>query len=122
VGAPGRGSTDQEVSAETPEFYIGEFFNLFKDAAVAQVRTETGQGMRTLENAQAAAAAELQARLDAARKAQDREAEHDVWRERGARQAECQAKIDAGTARMGLLEFHVKAIETLAAALGLSFE
>jgi uncharacterized membrane protein YdbT with pleckstrin-like domain len=113
------------VSAETPEFYIGEFFNLFKDAAVAQVRTETAQGMRTLQNAQAAAAAataELQARLDAARKAHDREAEHEVRRERDARQAECQAKIDAGTARMGLLEFHVKAIETLATALGLSFK
>jgi len=80
------------VSAETPEFYIGEFFNLFKDAAVAQVRTETGQGMRTLENAQAAAAAEPRARLDAARKAHDREAEHDVWRERGARRLNARAK------------------------------
>ena len=110
------------MSAETPEFYIGEFFNLFKDAAVAQVRTETARGMRTLENVQAAAAAALQACLDGARKAHDREAEHEVRRERDARQAECQAKIDAGTARMGLLEFHVKAIETLATALGLSFE
>ena len=42
------------MSAETPEFYIGEFLNLFKDAAVAQVRIETAQGMRTLENVQAA--------------------------------------------------------------------
>ena len=65
---------------------------------------------------------ELQACLGAARKAHDREAEHEVRRERDARRAECQAKIDAGTARMGLLEFHVKAIEILATALGLSFE
>jgi hypothetical protein len=79
--------------------------------------------MRTPENAQAeaaAATAELQARHDAARKAHAREAEHEVWRERDARQAECQAKIAACTARMGLLEFLVKAIETLATALGLS--
>ena len=88
------------MSAETPEFLYRRILHLFKDAAVAQVRTETAQGMRTLENAQAEAAAELQARLDAARKAHDREAEHEVWRERDARQAECRAKIDAGTARM----------------------
>ena len=72
-----------------PEFYVGEFFNLFKNAAIARVSAEVAQGTRTLENARAEAAAattELQTRLYAARKAYDREDEHEVWREREARQ------------------------------------
>jgi hypothetical protein len=115
----------QELSAEAPEFYVGEFFSVFKDAAVAQVRIEVAQGTRTLESAQAEAAAastELQTRLDAARKAHDREAEHEVWREREARQTACQAKIDAVTARIGLIELRIKAIESLGTALGLDFQ
>jgi hypothetical protein len=79
----------QEASAEVPEFYVGEFFNVFKDAAVARVSAEVAQGTRTHENVRAeaaAAATELQTRLYEARKAYDREAEHEVWREREARQ------------------------------------
>ena len=62
---------------------------MFKDAAVARVSAEVAQGTRRLENARAEAAAattELQTRLYAARKAYDCEAEHEVLREREARQ------------------------------------
>jgi hypothetical protein len=115
----------QEVSAEVPEFYVGEFFNVFKDAAIARVRTETAQGMHTLGSARAEAAeatTELQARPAAARTARDREAEHEVWRELEVRRVECQAKIDVVTARTDLLGLRLKAIESLVAALGLTFE
>ena len=57
-----------------------------------------------------AATIELQARLDAARNAGDRKAEHAVWGELEIRQAACQAKIDATTARMDPIGLRIEAI------------
>jgi hypothetical protein len=113
----------REVSASVPEFYLGEFFNVFKDAAVAQTGKEVVECQHAVEEAKAeanAATVELQAQLDAARNAGDREAEHAVWREREARQTACQAKIDVATARMDPIGVRIGAIEDLATALGLS--
>jgi hypothetical protein len=56
-----------------------------------------------------------------AREAGDREAEHVVWREREARQAACQAKIDAATVRMDAIGVRVEVVKDLAMVSGLSF-
>ena len=115
----------REASAIVPEFYLGEFFNVFKDAAVAQGRKEIAECKHAVEQAKAeanAATIELRAQLDAAQKVGDREAEHAVWREREARQAACQAKIDAAAARTDPIAVRVGVIEDLATALGLSFD
>lgn len=115
----------REACASIPEFYLGEFFNVFKDAAVAQAGKEIAECQRAIEEAKAeanAATIELQVQLDAARNAGDREAEHAVWGERETRQAACQAKIDATTARMDPIGLRIGAIEDLATALGISFD
>jgi hypothetical protein len=115
----------REASASVPEFYLGEFFNVFKDAAVAQAGKEIADCQRAIEQAKAeanAATNELQARLEAALNTGDREAEHAVWRERETRQAACQAKIDTTTARMDPIGLRIGAIEDLATALRLSFD
>jgi hypothetical protein len=74
-------------------------------------------------NAEAdAASADLEKRLGAARATNDYEAEHAVWRDREARQAACQAKIDDATARIAPMSFRLETVEGLAAALGLHFQ
>lgn len=108
-----------------PEFYIGEFLNIFKDAVVDRCRVEIAACERAISDAKADADAgtvELQARLTAAMAAQDREAEHAVWRERDTRQAACQGKIDASTRRIEFMSLRMDACQGLASALGASFE
>lgn len=115
----------RETSASVPEFYPAEFLNMFKDAAVAHAMEELAQCRRTIEEAKAeadAATVELQARLDAARNEGDRKAEHAVWREREARQAAFQAKIDAATAQMAPIGLRLGAIESLVTAFGINSE
>jgi hypothetical protein len=113
------------ASRRLPEFYSGEFLNLFKDAAVSQTRVAVEDCRRLIAEANAeadAASAELEERLSAARAADDYEAEHAVWRDREIRQAACQAKIDIARARMEPMSLRLEAVEGLAAALRLSFE
>jgi inorganic triphosphatase YgiF len=114
----------QELSAQVPEFYIGEFFNMFKDAAVKRFRIEMADCEQTLRDAKADAAsasAQLQARLDTARAAGDRVAEHAIWREREVRQKAYQAKVDAASSRMDVIGLRIKALPELASALGIDF-
>lgn len=115
----------KEASRRLPEFYSGEFLNLFKDAAVSQTKVAVEDCRRLMEEANSeadAASAELEERLNAARAADDYEAEHAVWRDREIRQAACQAKIDIARERMEPMSLRLEALEGLAAALGLSFE
>jgi inorganic triphosphatase YgiF len=114
----------RDASVSVPEFYVGEFFNVFKDAAVAHAGQEVAECERALKEAQDDATvgtAELQVQLDAARQAGDCQAEHAVWREREIRQAACQAKVDAASARMDPIGVRIETVEALATALGLSF-
>lgn len=115
----------RELSAKTPEFYAGEFVNLFKDAVVERVRIEAAHGEQALRDANAeadAASAELQVRFDEAHAAGNREAEHAVWRDREIRQAACQAKIDEVTRRADVLGLRLTAFQELASALGFNFQ
>jgi hypothetical protein len=111
-----------QISTDIPEFYIGEFFNIFKDAVVERLRAESADCQKALNDANAEAAAastELQARLAAAHAGGDREAEHAVWREREIRQAECQAKVDAASNRGNVLSLRLGAFQELALAMGI---
>jgi hypothetical protein len=114
-----------ELSTKIPEFYVEEFFNILKDAVVERFRIETADCERALRDANAEAAAasdELQARLDAARAAGDRETEHAVWRDREMRQAACQAKVDAASRRADILSLRLSAFQELPSALGINFD
>lgn len=112
----------RDMSAKSPEFYAGEFFDIFKDAAVAKSRAEMAECEQAVDEAKAEAAtgtAQLQERLNAARASGDRQAEHDIWREREIRQAAVQAKIDEATKRIDPISMRLDACNELAAALGL---
>jgi hypothetical protein len=112
----------QDMSARSPEFYVGEFFGIFKDAAVAESQAEIAECTQTINDAKTEAAtgtAQLQERLNAARAAGDHQAQHDIWREREIRQAAVQAKIDETTKRIDPISKRVNAINELATALGL---
>jgi hypothetical protein len=114
----------REFSVKIPGFYVEEFFNIFKDSVVERVRIESADCEQALRDANAEAATasdELQARLDAARAASDRETEHAVWRDREIRQAACQAKVDAVTRRIGILSLRLGAFQELPSALGINF-
>jgi hypothetical protein len=110
----------REASATIPEFYLGEFFDVFKDAAIAQARKELAECERAVEEAKAeanVASIKLTARLDVARNAGDLEAQHAVWREREVRQAACQAKIDTASARLDPINIRIEVIKDLAGEL-----
>jgi hypothetical protein len=104
----------------TPEFYMAEFFNMFKDAVVGRATAEIAASERDVSDAKAgahSASVELQARLTTARAAHDREAEHSLWREREMRQAEYQAKVDASKRRIASVSLRLDACKELASAL-----
>ena len=114
----------RDLAAKIPEFYIGEFIGLFKDAVLKQCAAEVEDCKRTISGAEARAAAigvELQPRLDAASAAGDRAAEHAVWGERQVRQAECQAEVDEASRRIGLTSCRLDAFKDLASAVGSTF-
>jgi hypothetical protein len=114
----------REMSARIPEFYVGEFFNFFKDAIVAYGKSVVADCQRRLAEAQVEVqigTVELQARLDAARAVGDRDAEHAIWQEREIRQAAAQAKVDDASRRAAVLSLHVDVCSDLASALGISF-
>jgi hypothetical protein len=113
-----------ELSVSMPEFYIGEFFNMFKDVVVERFSAASADCERALREANAEAAtvsADLQARLATAHAAGDRAAEHAVWREREVRQAACQAKVDAVTKRADVLGLRLGAFQELVSAMGGDF-
>ena len=64
---------------------------------------------------------ELQARLEAASPAGDRDAEHAIWREREERQATCQAKVDNASRRLDSAMIRLEAYESPASTLGFSY-
>lgn len=112
-----------KLSREVPEFYAGEFLNLFKDVVVGRFRAEMVKFQGELEAARSeadATSADLTAHLNAARNAGDRAAEHSVWKEREVRQAACQSKIDAITHRISLVSLRIDTCKKLADALGFS--
>ena len=112
----------RDTVAKNPDFYAGQFFNIFKDAAVAKSQAEIAECEQTRDDAKAEAAtgtAQLRERLDAARAASDYQAERDVWREREIRQAAVQAKIDEATKRIDPISMRLEACKELATALGL---
>jgi hypothetical protein len=107
-----------------PEFYVGEFLSLFKNAVVSRARAEIAACKRAVADTEAeadSASVELQARLTTAIAANDREAEHAVWREREARQAACQAKVDASSRHIASVNLRLDTCKDLASALGVSF-
>jgi hypothetical protein len=111
-------------AAVVPEFYIGEFLNIFKGAVVRQGRADIAACEQVKKDAELEAdlaMVELNARLATAQAADDREAEHAVWREREERQSACQAKIDAATRRIGTVDFRLAALQALASALDFDF-
>jgi hypothetical protein len=114
----------RDISANIPEFYAGEFLNIFKDAVVAQTRIDVADCERMITDAKMEAqvgTVELQARIEAARAAADQQAEHAVWQEREIREATCQAKVDEASKRADYLSLHLEVCNELASALGLSF-
>lgn len=111
----------QKLSAEVPQFYAGEFVSRFRDLVMKRVQMEIAECERAIEKTKAdagAASIRLTEQLDLARKADDREAEHAVWRERELRQAASQAKIDAISASMDPIMCRVRAAGSLMTALG----
>lgn len=105
----------------TQEFYVGEFLNMLRHAVGRQAEAEMASCEQAISDAQLEASlakVELQARLEAARAANDREAEHAVWGEREKRQAACQAKVDAAMSRIGVISTRLTACQDLASALG----
>jgi hypothetical protein len=114
----------RKASANIAEFYIGEFFNIFKDMVIERFRAESAECQQALRDANAEAAtvsAELRIRLAAAHAAGDREAEHAVWREREIRQAACQAKVDAASKRVDMISLRLSVFQELASTLGIDF-
>jgi hypothetical protein len=113
----------RDMSARIPGFYTGEFFNMFKDAAVAKGRAQVAECEQAAYAAKAKAAkisTRLQQRLDAATAAKDLQATHDVWREREAQQAAVQAKIDQAAEQAALVGIRIDACAELASALGIN--
>jgi hypothetical protein len=111
---------ERQLRKEAPtvdEFYVREFLKMPTDAVASQagiVPAECQQAISEAKLDASMAKVELQARLETASAAGDREAEHAVWREREKRQAACQAKVDAATARIDLVGFRVTALGELA--------
>jgi hypothetical protein len=107
--------------ATTKEFYVGEFLNMLKDALTRQVEAEAAASQQVISDVKLEASlakVELEARLSTARAANDREAEHVVWREREERQAAGQSKIDAASRRLDVPLIRLKACSSLFAAFG----
>ena len=119
------GQRIRDTAARTAEFYIGEFYNMFKDAVVTKGKAELEECQHEARDAKAQAAAisaQLEERLNAARAAGDSQAEHEVWRDREIQQAAVQARLDQATKRAGLVGLRIDACNELAAALGISFD
>lgn len=108
-------------AATVQEFYIGEFWNLFKGDVVRRGTGELAECKQARKDARLEAdigTVELQLRLETATAAGDREAEHAVWREREDRQAACQARLDAISQRVGSVSLRLDACSHLASLLG----
>lgn len=111
----------RDLSSSVPEFYVGEFVNVFKDTVVERARAgiaDCEQAGKAAQDEADAAGIELTKRLSAARAAGDRGAEHEVWKEREARQAACQATVDAATRRIDRINLGLDTCKQLAAVLG----
>jgi pyruvate/2-oxoglutarate dehydrogenase complex dihydrolipoamide acyltransferase (E2) component len=100
-----------------------EFLEMFKDAAVIQGQAELSdveQALNEVKASNEAVAAELNVRLNAARAAGDRAAQHALWREREVRQAEGQAKVDELTRSLNPVGFRFDALKSLWSSLDAS--
>jgi len=108
------------AAKEVPEFYIGEFLQMFASAVVQRMQAETAAGEQTVKDAKmeaAIASVELNARFAAADAAGDRAAQHAIWGDREKVQAANQAKVDAVSARMDVLALQLKAFTTIQSTL-----
>ena len=111
----------RDLSARIPEFYALEFFDMFKDAVVNLTNSDMENTKRALNEVlgrNEAVAAELNVRLNAARAAGDRAAQHALWREREVRQAEGQAKVDELTRSLNPVGFRFDALREPLVVLG----
>lgn len=96
-------------------------FDVFRTAAMQQVREETERLSTVIDQAKAdadTASRELTSRLHRAREAGDSEAEKAIFRERDVRQADVQGRIDAATARMDAPSLQLSAVKSVGTALG----
>lgn len=111
----------RQQAREVPEFYLGEFAQLLKEAVWNHAQSfglELELAVEEAKDEGKAASAELTARLEAAIKAGDRDGQHAVWREREVRLTVVQAKVDDATARIGYLDIRRRACEAVVTALG----
>lgn len=109
---------------QVSEFYVREFLNMFKDALVARYSAESEALQQAINDAKMeadVATVELTARLEAADAAGDRDAQHEVWKEREQIQLAVQTKIDASGSAATAFSPRLDAFERLASALGVTF-
>jgi hypothetical protein len=114
----------RNLTSTVSEFYVGEFLNLFKDAAVEQGRAEVAAyeaAQKDTSFEADLATVELNARLTAAQAAGDRDAVHAVWREREERQAALRARKDALRGPVDTLGFRLDAVKSLGSEFGFDF-
>lgn len=107
---------------EVNEFYVGEFIQLLKEAAWEQRQAEILACELIVEEAKdegKAASTELTERLTEARLSGDRQAQHEIWREREVRLAQVQSRVDDATAQLRTVGIRRRACDALAKALGI---
>lgn len=114
-------SRTRSEASTTPEFYIGEFLNIFKRSVENSGRAELAACEQAVSDAKLeadTATVVLQARMEAINAVGDQEAEHALWREREERQVSCQAKVDAASRRIAAVSVRIDACVALASELG----
>jgi stage V sporulation protein K len=114
----------REVFDRTPELNAKAFMEILKSIMIAKIDEETAYCRQEIAAAKAegqTAGSELTARLQAARRAGDHAAEQAVWRDRAARQASCQARVDAARKRANICSLQIDAYKELALVFGVKF-
>jgi hypothetical protein len=109
---------------QVPEFYVPEFLDILKDTLVARCSAESDELQQALDYAKMeadVATVELTARLEAASAAGDRNAQHEIWKEREKIQVAVQGKVDASGAAADALSARLDAFKRLASTLGVTF-
>jgi hypothetical protein len=109
------------AEATVPEFYAGELYYRFqrkvRDDLKAELATYESE-IANIKLATEARSADLEARLETARVADDQEAEHAVWREREQEQTEAHAAGDTLLRRASKWTLRMGAVDDLGRALG----
>ena len=103
---------------------MAEFVDHLRSALLERVGQSSNGAQQAIEDAKMEAevgSLELTARFEAARAAGDRDAEHEIWREREERQRIVQQKVDAAGTLAETLSLHLSAFEQLADKVGVRF-